>query len=53
MRKLFLIIGTMMQSLVVSAVTNDLPDIDMVLVEGGTFIMGCNENETDHAYESP
>lgn len=53
MRKLFLIIGTMMQSLVVSAVTNDLPDIDMVLVEGGTFIMGCNEDETDHAYESP
>ena len=31
MRKLFLIIGTMMQSLVVSAVTNDLPDIDMFL----------------------
>lgn len=30
-----------------------LPEIDMVAVEGGSFTMGLDETETDHAYETP
>ncbi len=30
-----------------------LPEIDMVFVEGGTFMMGFNEDETEHSYEAP
>lgn len=30
-----------------------IPDIEMVVVEGGTFTMGFDANETEHAYETP
>ena len=53
MRKLFLTIIGMMQCLILSAYKNDIPDIEMVVVEGGTFTMGFDAKETEHAYESP
>ncbi|MDE5877440.1 MAG: formylglycine-generating enzyme family protein [Muribaculaceae bacterium] len=53
MRRLLLIIAGMMQSLILSALTNDLPDIEMVIVNGGTFTMGFDANEAEHAYEAP
>ncbi len=42
-----------MQSLIVSASKNDIPEIEMVFVEGGTFTMGFDADETEHAYETP
>lgn len=53
MRKLFVIILGMMQSFRLSALPNDLPDIEMVAVDGGTFTMGLDTNEAGHAYETP
>ncbi|MDE7438470.1 MAG: SUMF1/EgtB/PvdO family nonheme iron enzyme [Muribaculaceae bacterium] len=53
MRKLFVIIIGMMQSLLLSALPNDLPDIEMVAVDGGTFTMALDTNEAKHAYETP
>ncbi len=53
MRKLIFIIVCLMQSLIVSASKNDIPEIEMVFVEGGTFTMGFDADETEHAYETP
>lgn len=30
-----------------------IPEIEMVVVEGGTFTMGFEADETEHAYETP
>lgn len=30
-----------------------IPEIEMVDVAGGTFIMGLEENEAEHSYETP
>ncbi len=43
----------LMQSLIVYASKNDIPEIEMVFVEGGTFTMGFDADETEHAYETP
>lgn len=42
-----------MQSLILSASKNDIPEIEMVFVEGGTFTMGFDPDETEHVYETP
>lgn len=38
---------------VVSASAKVIPEIEMVVVEGGTFTMGFEADETEHAYETP
>lgn len=53
MRKLFLLILSMLQSLFLFALTNELPVIEMIAIEGGTFSMGFDVDETRHAYEAP
>ncbi len=53
MRKLILIIVGIMQSLIGLASKNDFPEIEMVFVEGGTFTMGFDADETEHVYETP
>lgn len=53
MRKLIFTIVCLIQSLIVSASNNDIPEIEMVFVEGGTFTMGFDADETEHAYETP
>lgn len=53
MGKLFLIIIGMMHSLILYASKNYIPEVEMVTVEGGTFTMGFDADETEHAYETP
>ena len=53
MRKLFMIIFVMMQFLIIYASKNGIPEIEMVVVEGGTFTMGLDTEEAEHAYETP
>lgn len=53
MRKLVFIIFSMIHSLILFALPNDLLDIEMVVVKGGTFTMGFDVNEAEHAYETP
>ena len=42
-----------MHCLFLSASKNDIPEIEMVAIEGGTFTMGFGADETEHAYETP
>lgn len=53
MKKLYLIILSFVFSLVTFAITKDTPEIEMIDVKGGTFSMGFNPDETEHAYETP
>ena len=53
MRRLILIVTGLIQSLIMYSLSNDLPDIEMVVVEGGTFTMGFDSDETEHTYETP
>lgn len=53
MRFLSLIILCSLQVTEMGAADIKLPEIEMVLVEGGTFTMGLDEAETEHAYETP
>ena len=52
MKKLYLIILSFVFSLVSFAITKDTPEIEMIDVKGGTFSMGFNPDETEHAYET-
>ena len=53
MKKLYLIILSFVFPLVSFAITKDTPEIEMIYVKGGTFSMGSNPDETEHAYETP
>lgn len=50
---MFLIIIGTMHCLFLSAYNNDIPEIEMVVVEGGTFTMGFDAHEAEHTYETP